>query len=215
MKNERDKLMQQYERLRDEHKEVAKHRDTVYKTNEEMSKERIKLYEELGEVKRERDELRKMNKQQEGERSNTAPTDEEKRMEHEAIIQQNAWQKREVEQLLEANEKLSETLERERHERAGQQRRLDDARSEVSQLKARMRTIMLQWKRERKQLRDDAEGLDERLREMTRKLHAANEAASEWQTASADREWKLQATVENLQDKLKAAEKFSVRCTVR
>ena len=50
---------------------------------------------------------------------------------------------------------------------------------------------------------------------MASKLHAAKEAASEGQTASADREWKLQNTVEDLRDKLKAAEKVNVRSTVR
>ena len=136
-------------------------------------------------------------------------------MKHEAMMQENAWQKREVEQLVEANEKLSETLEQERHERAQQQRRLDDARGEASQLKANIRTLTSQWKRDRERLQNDADALDGRLKEVTRKLRAANEATEDWQAASADREWKLQATVETLQDKLKAAEKISVKCTVK
>ena len=74
---------------------------------------------------------------------------------------------------------------------------------------------MSQWERERKQLQNDTDALDGRLKEVTRKLHAANEATSDWQSASAERKWKLQATVETLQDKLKAAEKISVKCTVK
>ena len=74
---------------------------------------------------------------------------------------------------------------------------------------------MSQWERERKQLQNDTEVLDGRLKEIARKLHAANDATSDWQSASAEREWKLQATVETLQDKLKAAERTSLKCTMK
>ena len=50
---------------------------------------------------------------------------------------------------------------------------------------------------------------------MARKLHAENEASREWQTAPADQEWMLKATIEDLREKLKSAEKFGVRCTVQ